>query len=233
MNRKQEFYPDGPINGALLKWIAIITMLIDHLAAGILLEYHFTASFDIYSLYYVMRLIGRIAFPTFAFLIVQGYQHTSDINRYLRNLLVFAFISEVPFDLVFYNHPLYTGHQNIFFTLFLGAVSLMLYEKFEEQKQIFLQVLAVLIPCVLGELLSVDYGFYGVLFIVGLGILRDKKVVQTLFGVLMGLAQSTASFALLPIWFYNGERGRQNKWFFYLFYPGHLLLIYLFRLVLF
>lgn len=225
--KEQKLYPGGQMNGAVLKWIAIISMLIDHFASSFLLAYNVTSAQDFQGMYANMRLVGRLAFPIFAFLIVQGYQHTSDIKKYIRNLFLFALISEVPFDLAFYRQPMHWGHQNIFFTLFLGVIALALYEKFE---QIFKQGLAVLLFGLLAEILAVDYGLYGVFFIVGLGILRDKKLIQALFIIVMGSVQMTASLAVIPLWFYNGERGRQNKWFFYIFYPGHLALIYFLRL---
>lgn len=228
--KEQELYPGGQMNGAILKWIAIISMLIDHFASGFLFAYNITSVQDFQGMYANMRLVGRLAFPIFAFLIVQGYQHTSDIKKYIRNLFLFALISEVPFDLAFYKQPMYWGHQNIFFTLFLGIIALALYEKFEQGEQILKQGLAVLLFGLLAEILAVDYGLYGVFFIVGLGILRDKKLIQALFIIVMGSVQMTASLAVIPLWFYNGERGRQNKWFFYIFYPGHLVLIYFLRL---
>lgn len=228
--KEQELYPGGQMNGAVLKWIAIISMLIDHFASGFLFAYNITSAQDFQGVYAIMRLVGRLAFPIFAFLIVQGYQHTSDIKKYIRNLFLFALISEVPFDLAFYKQPMYWGHQNIFFTLFLGIIALALYEKFEQGEQILKQGLAVLLFGLLAEILAVDYGLYGVFLIAGLGILRDKKLIQALFIIIMGSVQMTASLAVIPLWFYNGERGRQNKWFFYIFYPGHLVLIYFLRL---
>lgn len=229
--KQQELYKNGGLSGAVLKWLAILTMAIDHFGAGYLA---YTGQFVTSSglnLYALSRFIGRLAFPIFAFLIIQGYQHTSDRRNYARKLILFAFLSEIPFDLAFYNQFVYWGHQNIFFTLAIGMLGLSLFEKFEKEQNTVLQMITVIVAALLAEFLRVDYGLYGILFIFGLGMLRNQKLLQTLFGVLMGLVQGIgASLAFLPLWFYNGERGRQNKWVFYIFYPAHLLIIYFIRL---
>ena len=229
---KQETYQNGGVSGVTLKWLAMLTMLIDHVASGFLYDYNFIVPHNLLNLYDIMRLIGRLAFPIFAFLIVQGYQHTSNLERYLRNLFVFALISEIPFDLAFNDQFLYLEHQNIFFTLLAGVVAIASFEHLHKKYNVVTQMLPYFGLALLAELFFFDYGFYGVTFIFGLGILRNKKIPQTIFGVLMGLLQNTASLAFIPIWFYNGKRGKQNKWFFYLFYPLHILLIYALRVLL-
>lgn len=228
--KQQETYQKGGISGAVLKWIAIITMTIDHFAAGFLNQYNHIVAMNLELIYTASRLIGRLAFPIFAFLIIQGYQHTSNRKKYASKLFLFALLSEIPFDLAFNNQLFYWQHQNIFFTLAIGVIGFAAFEKYEQEQKLFPQMLAFIIAGLFAELMSVDYGLYGILFIFGLGILRDQKVYQTVIGVILGLGQAwTASLGLLPIWFYNGKRGRQSKWFFYIFYPAHLLVIYLLR----
>lgn len=228
--KQQERYKNGGISGAVLKWLAIITMTIDHVGVGLINTYNRMSMLDLSGLYRMSRLIGRLAFPIFVFLIVQGYQHTSDLRKYLMRLFIFALISEVPFDLMSSNQLVNMGHQNIFFTLFIGVAGLAWLEHLERTDKIIEQFLPLILAVLAAVLWNVDYGWYGILFIFGVGTLRNNKIGQTLFGVVMGTAQMvTASVAFLPIWFYNGERGRQNKWFFYLYYPAHLLLIYLLR----
>lgn len=229
--KKQELYQNGGLDGAILKWIAIITMAIDHFASGFL-SYIGQSAFSLVNtnaLYTISRLVGRLAFPIFAFLMIQGYQHTSNRKKYFSKLILFAFISEIPFDLAFYNQVFFWGHQNIFFTLAVGLMGFSFYEQFEADKKGMGQFLSFLIPLIAASLLFVDYGIYGIILIFGLGILRNRKVPQTVFGVIMGLGQLTASLAFIPIWFYNGKRGKQNKWFFYIFYPLHLFLIFVLR----
>lgn len=176
------------------------------------------------------RMIGRLAFPIFVFLIVQGYQHTANLRKYLMRLFIFALISEIPFDLMGSNQLFSMDHQNIFFTLVIGVAGLAAIEHFEMKNQILPQLGAIILAVFAAEVLNTDYGWYGILFIFGVGVLRDQKIRQTIFGVAMGMAQAVvASVAFLPIWFYNGKRGRQNKWFFYLYYPAHLFIIYVIR----
>lgn len=228
--KQQEVYKNGGLNGAILKWIAILSMAIDHFAAGFLSDYNQASAMDLDEAYTISRLIGRLAFPIFAFLIIQGYQHTSNRRQYMMKLLLFALVSEIPFDLAFYNQFFAWTHQNIFFTLAIGVMGFTLYEAYEKEEKVPLQILAFVLSGLVAALLNVDYGFYGIILIFGLGILRDNKTSQVIFGMFIGLAQSLAtSLAFLPIWFYNGKRGRQNKWFFYIFYPAHLLIIYLLR----
>lgn len=231
--KKQEVNKKSGINGAILKWLAIITMAIDHIGGGFLGFYNQSATVPLEKLYTASRMIGRLSFPIFAFLIIQGYQHTSNRRKYAGKLLLFALLSEIPFDLAFYDQVFYLGSQNIFFTLAIGVIGFSFYEKFELENKVVHQIVAVVVSSLLAEVMMTDYGLYGILFIFGLGILRNNKLNQTLFGVAMGAVQMfAASLAFIPIWFYNGERGKQNKWFFYIFYPAHLLLIYFIRLFL-
>ena len=229
--KTQELYKDGGLSGAVLKWLAILSMAVDHFGAAYLAYTGQFITTSGYNLYQASRFIGRLAFPIFAFLIIQGYQHTSNRRKYAGQLVLFALLSEIPFNLAFYNQAFYIGHQNIFFILAIGIIGFHFFEKYEVKKNTILQMGTAIIAALLAEVLNVDYGLYGILFIFGLGMLRDKKMSQTLFGVIMGLVQGIgASLAFIPICFYNGDRGRQNKWVFYIFYPAHLLVIYLFRL---
>ncbi len=229
--KTQELYKNGGLSSAVLKWIAILSMVIDHFGAGYLAYTGQFVTSSGYNLYQMSRFIGRLAFPIFAFLIIQGYQHTSNRRKYVGQLILFGLLSEIPFDLAFYNQTFYIGHQNIFFTLAIGIIGFILFEKFELEENTILQMASAVIAALLAEILHVDYGLYGILFLFGLGMLRNNKIAQTLFGVIMGLVQGIgASLAFILIWFYNGNRGRQNKWVFYIFYPAHLLLVYLIRL---
>lgn len=105
------------INASILKWIAVITMLIDHIGLVFFPEYE------------ILRLIGRISFPIFAFLLCEGYKHTSNIWKYFFRLGIFAIISEIPYNICLYNQVFYPYSQNIFFELLLGLLVLYLIDK--------------------------------------------------------------------------------------------------------
>ena len=144
---------DG-VTGTQLKLIALTAMFIDHFAAVLLenyLNWVIPSFYDVESqqawmlenqyvqyltaLYYVMRLIGRFGFPLFAFLIVEGFQHTHSVKKYAMNLGMFALLSELPFNLGFSSKLLDSSYQNVYFTLFLGLMSLVGIYYFEEIKK--------------------------------------------------------------------------------------------------
>jgi hypothetical protein len=218
-----------------LKLIAIITMLIDHIAAV------FVPSDTI--LWLVMRSIGRLAFPIFVFLIVEGFHHTKDIKKYLIRLGAFAFISEIPFDLAFYGKVLEGGHQNVFFTLFLGLLVItlinMVEKKFEKIMFVanLLSALLTLGFCVIAFFLKTDYHFAGILLIVAFYLFRGSKAIIALSliivtGTILGSINILATLAIIPIAFYNGQKGKNIKYIFYAFYPAHLLIIALIKVFL-
>lgn len=216
------------MNSIRLKWIAIITMLIDHVAAVLLPQTS--------PAWLVMRVIGRLAFPIFVFLLVEGFHHTKDVNKYLIRLGIFALLSEVPFDLAFYGKVLELEHQNIFFTLFLGLACIYLMSLVEKKygkNAVTTNVLngvVTLTFCVIAFLLRTDYNFAGILLISAFYLFRGNKLLQTftLFFVsafILGSISVFATLAIIPIAFYNGEKGKSMKYFFYCFYPAHLLIL--------
>ena len=106
------------INGFTLKWIAIVSMLIDHMGA------------ILFPQYIEMRIVGRLAFPIYCFLLAEGAVHTSNIRRYEIRLLAFACLSDIPFDLAFFG-GVTLEHQNVFFTLLLGVLVIEQFQKHE------------------------------------------------------------------------------------------------------
>lgn len=237
------------ITGSTLKWIAIFTMLIDHIGAvvlgrllsqdnGYMLSGGAWDSSTLAVIYSVLRTVGRLAFPIFCFLLVEGFHYTHDKKKYAIRLGVFALVSEIPFDLAFNNHFLEFSSQNVFFTLFIGLLTMICYEKIEEnQKWGYTLKMLLCTGCVgagmgIAYLIRCDYSFYGVFCIMMLYLFQRKKIYQTIagmvtFSVSLFPSEIPAVFAFLLIWFYNGRRGKQMKYFFYLFYPIHLLILYL------
>ncbi len=131
---EEEYIRKRGIPGSTLKLIAIFVMLIDHIGATILEQmlisrgyflYNTVASTDmanvrLYMIYSIMRMIGRLGFPLFCFLLVEGFVHTRNKGKYVIRLAMFALISEIPFDLAFHGKAFYFGYQNVFFTLLIG-----------------------------------------------------------------------------------------------------------------
>lgn len=127
---------DGGISSSTVKLVGIITMLIDHLAATVLLRYMYAGHWSngLYILYTLLRLVGRLGFPIFCFLLVEGFERTRSRAKYALRLLLFALVSEVPFDLAFSGSVLEFGYQNVYFTLFLGLLAICVYDYFENHK---------------------------------------------------------------------------------------------------
>ena len=223
------------ISGSALKVLAAVTMLIDHIAASLLMKNPiplFSLFGKQFTLYFLMRLIGRLAFPIYAFLIVEGFRHTSSRLSYGVNLLSFALISEIPWDLNHFSTFWRISSQNVFFTLFLGFAAIWAYEGLREKR--LLQVLAILAVLITSLFLHADYGITGVSFILLMYALREHELLRDAVG--MGVLSTTwqAGLAFLPIAFYNGKRGFIKgpvwKYAFYLFYPAHLLVLYFIKL---
>lgn len=226
------------LNGNILKIIAIVTMMIDHIGAGIIEvkilgisdNTNWEAIFNSPELMgwmqidMFMRLIGRISFPIFCFLLVEGFLHTRNVKKYALRLLAFSLISEIPFDLVFRGSWFEVGYQNVFFTLFLGLLALIAMERFRES--FWKQAGAMALCCAAAIFLKTDYSAFGVFFVVVLYLLRYNHVMQTVLGSVFLLWEPTAILAFIPIRMYNGTRGKWNlKYIFYAFYPAHLLVI--------
>lgn len=205
------------LNSFQLKWIAIVTMLIDHVGA---LLFPYEMGF---------RIVGRIAFPIFCFLIAEGFFHTGDVKRYMLRLFIFALISEIPYDLAFNGEIWYPDRQNVFFTLFFGVLLMHLLEKCSGALRKFGTV--IFLMC-MAELLRTDYGGQGILLIIIYYVFREKRAAAVGAGAawnfLYGWKQ-IQNYGVLSAPFlalYNGERGPKIKYFFYVFYPAHLLVLY-------
>ncbi len=215
------------LSAAALKIIACTAMLLDHLgyALGITVPY---------------RIIGRLAFPIYCFLIAEGFQHTRSVFRYLARLLLFAAVSEIPFNLFVRGSFFYTGAQNVFFTLFLSLLNLAVIERLRKfggrGKNTFPRILSVtgcvlscLICCLLAEWIRCDYGWVGVLMVSAFYLLRRNKgmlaaavcilscsslledwFLNTVSGT-WSLLQLFRIAALLPIFLYSGKKGLSGR----------------------
>lgn len=228
-------------SGSQLKWIAIFAMLLDHTAKIISfqpvmmqsvpfgVEEHPIIGFS-QKIFPLFIMIGRLAFPLFCFLLVEGFTHTSNKKRYATRLFLFALISEIPFDLAFSHRLIDFESQNVFFTLFIGLMVIIGLEKFKAFSicNVMCSIIIVGIGIFLAEFLCVDYGgWIGILLIITLYLFKDLPLLKCIIGALVLLQNSLFGLiAFIPIYFYNGKRGKQWKYFFYWFYPVHLIVLF-------
>lgn len=214
-----------------LKLIACITMLIDHIGAAFIPDIDF-------------RIVGRLSFPIYCFLLAEGIHHTKNPFRYGLRLLLSLLLSELPFDILFYGHVTF-AHQSVMVTLFMAYLLLCLLQRVSSPVS---KVLLCLGLSLAAELLSSDYGGIGVLMVVLFALTRDipfaaavRLVGLLLLNWMLPSAvlgnfpiQLFATAALLPIEFYSGKKATHSKivqWSFYAFYPVHLALLALIKIL--
>ena len=223
------------LDGGTLKGIAAALMLTDHVGAILLPEVP------------VLRCVGRLAFPIFAFFIAEGYAHTRDFGRYFRRLAILAVVSEIPFNLE--NGTVFDlTRQNVLFTFCLALLTLRGLEALGRERGFGRWAgcgLVLAAGFAAGELLRTDYGGWGVVTVALLQLCRDGKYAKLWLLLAMaavnglGMGSLTMPFfggeipiqifavAALPmIWLYNGQAGPKGlRRAFYVFYPAHLLVL--------
>ena len=223
------------LDGGALKCIAAALMLTDHVGAILLPEAP------------VLRCVGRLAFPIFAFFIAEGYAHTRDFGRYFRRLAILAVVSEMPFNLE--NGAVFDlTRQNVLWTFCLALLTLRGLEPLGRERGFGRWAgcgLVLAAGFAAGELLRTDYGGWGVVTVALLYLCRDGKyaklwlllamaavnglgmgsLTMPVFGGEMPI-QIFAVAALPVIWLYNGQAGPKGlRRAFYVFYPAHLLVL--------
>ncbi|MEE1393072.1 MAG: TraX family protein [Negativibacillus sp.] len=222
------------ISAAVLHILAMVLMLMDHLWATLLPAQDW------------LTCAGRVAFPIFAFMSVEGYFHTHNFKKYAQRMLLFAVLSEIPFDLMYGGTWFYPVHQNVIWTLLMGLLGIHLMETVRKKQKPWVYVLVsagvVAAGGILGTLCMVDYYGVGVLTVFIFYFFRGRKWwcllgqllalywvnVQMLGGLmypiqLFGMEfelcqQGLALLALLPIWLYRGRQGYHSKPFQYACY---------------
>ncbi|MCR4740661.1 MAG: conjugal transfer protein TraX [Lachnospiraceae bacterium] len=246
LTRWDSFVEKHGISGSTLKILAYFIMFIDHTAAMLIQPYAYKnvgnmpyESFERMSrLYDIMRGVGRIAFPIFCFLLVEGYFHTKNVYRYALSLFVMAIVSEPAFDLALYGKFFDPSYQNVAFTLLLSLVAIFcvdrfaLNEKYTALVRVIIFYVSVGLCMLIAWLLKTDYSFKGVIAVVIMFLFHKIRPVALLAGEAIFEYEPTAFFSLIPLMLYNGKRGLKIKYLFYLVYPGHLLLIWLISRVL-
>lgn len=231
------------ITGSALKIIALISMLLDHIGALVLRPYTDsvleTAGYEAVrqqtELYELLRSLGRFAFPIFCFLLVEGFLHTHNVWRYAARLFFFALITEIPFNLAFRDKLFSPDYQNVFIELLIGLLMLIALRKIEHLSinsfaKLSLGFLTATAAMLLAHCIKADYSYRGILAIVILYLFNFERKTQAIAGAAAFVWELPAPLAFIPIYFYNGKRGWEMKYFFYIFYPLHLFILYLIRL---
>ncbi len=212
------------LSAAHLRILALFLMLLDHLWATVV-----PGSFW-------MTMAGRLAFPIFAFQAAEGYRRTHDFKAYCKRLLIFGLISEIPYNFLVFDSPIFPFQQNVMFTLLLGICAC----KYWDEKNYWKLALAI----ALGAVGFVDYGYLGVVTVLMFHVFRSNRWLQLAalifihgfgysglmiapLGFEMPL-QALAILAWLPLQLYNGEKGPGGKvlqYASYIFYPVHMLIL--------
>jgi len=228
------------MNSFILKIIACICMFCDHIG---------NVLFDEVT---VLNYIGRFTFIIFAFQIVQGYIHTHNIKKYIKRLSLFALISQIPFTL-FYHFVFESFAINVIFTLLFGLIAIFIYDKYNK----FVGICSCISLGLIAEFCKFDYGFFGVFIIFMFYLLHNKKIYMTFVFVLAVIAKFGSSvlkyglplsysfsgnpysmcmyftcLAIVPVLLYNGKKGKDAKYLFYIFYPVHLLALTLLAILI-
>lgn len=226
-----------PFSQEGLKFLACAIMLLDHIGATLIP-------------WGTLRIIGRLAFPIFCFLLAEGAHYTRNPRNYLLRLGIGAILSELPFDLALFGSWSWQ-HQSVMITLLLGAMALLAMKR---MTQPLLKILVLLLFAFLADFMNTDYGGAGVLMIALFGLTRERKygwLVQLLGMYLICrwiipggavwfigryvFIEIFAILALIPIWLYSGKKSTSSRavqWAFYLFYPVHLWILYLISILL-
>lgn len=234
---KKKLSPE--VTSAALHIMAMAFMLCDHLWGTVIPGNDW------------LTCIGRLAFPIFAFMIVEGYFHTKNLKKYLLRLFLFAVISEIPFNLVVGSEVIYPIHQNVLWTFLFSLLLIFWNEKAKASGSLFKEIVvalsSLLSACMIGIFTFVDYSHYGILTVLVFYFLRGRKwwcyagqllclwyinfqmmggneYELSLFGKDLFLPrQGFALPALIPIWLYRGKQGHHSKPFQYFCYAFYPL----------
>ena len=244
------------IDRNLIKWIAMISMFIDHAGFRLIIG---DSGAPVY-LRAVTHILGRLAFPLFCFLLVDGFMRTRSKDKFFLRLLIWAIVSEIPYDLMVHGRVFYFNDQNVLWTLLFGfsfmwmadlIKSLDWYKEDKVSKTIgvLMQVIVGIIMVFAARFCKCDYGGAGVVFIILGYIFSDYSKKQPyigpyktmLFGYLIGYALLAIRYystiyafpGALLIWQYQGKAGkRMPRWLGYSFYPLHMTVITAFAFVI-
>lgn len=203
------------LNSYHLKIIALLTMIVDHVG------------FIFFPDESYLRIIGRLAFVLYAFMLVEGFFYTKNFKKYFSKLTLWAILSEIPFDLAVHGEWFYIYQQNIFFTLLLGLSGMYFIEK---KKSIDFKIIWAVFFISAAYILQVDYSWYGLAIIFTFYYFRKNKIFSLVTIQALSLIASInilvfqlfAFLGFIPILMYNGKQGKKMGNFYYSFYAVHL-----------
>lgn len=206
------------LDSSMLKIIAMVIMVIDHTGAVLFPELRW------------MRIVGRIAFPIFAFFVAEGFIHTRNIKKYILRMAVFALISEAAFDLAFYG-AIGFEHQNVMVTFLVALIGLWIFDSLKLKIGELPAYIVFVLVAYAAQLLRTDYAMYGVLLVFVYYVAHEnfakKHGISTLLQLVCQSGISLYSVISTPLlMLYNGRRGINLKYLFYAFYPAHLMVLY-------
>lgn len=225
-------------SGAQLKYIAFLSMLADHVNKALI--YPFLSGEGILQrISDAFDILGRIAFPLFAFFLVEGFFKTGNRKKYLASLLIFGIISEIPFDMALSGVFFEPNSNNIMFTLALMLITIWIIDTLKEKMQnmskyIWYPVSFVIvgIMCIISMVTGLDYEYHAIMIGYLFYIFYNKRVFAIFSGYLAIFKEVWSLLGFSLILTYNGKRGKQNKLFNYCFYPFHLLILGILRIFL-
>lgn len=221
-------------SGAQLKAIAMLSMLFDHLNKALI--YPYLNGGILLRISDLLDILGRIAFPLFCFLLVEGFFKTGNRKKYLLMLLLFGLVSEVPFDLFTTCRFFNPNWNNVLFTLALVLLVLWcidaLKPKLNRAQWFLASAIIVAAAALFSMLLGLDYEYHAILIGYFFYLFRNLPLLAIFFGFISMHKEPWALLGFFLTLCYNGERGRQNKLLNYWFYPAHMLMLGMLRMIL-
>lgn len=225
-------------NGAQLKYMAFLSMLLDHVNNSMITPY-LDGKGLLLHVSNLLSILGRVAFPLFMFFLVEGFFKTRSRKKYLINLLIFGILSEVPFDLFTSRELFNKNWNNIMFTLALSLITIWIVDEMKgrlakKSKALWYgaSVLVVAVMCAVAMFFSLDYDYHAIIVAYLFYIFHEKPLYGAALGYLSIIKELYSLLGFAATLTYNGERGKQYKWLNYAFYPVHLLILGLLRVAL-
>ncbi|MFR9296528.1 MAG: TraX family protein [Aedoeadaptatus pacaensis] len=225
-------------NGAQLKYMAFLSMLLDHVNNALITPY-LDGKGLLLHVSNLLSILGRVAFPLFMFFLVEGFFKTRSRKKYLINLLIFGILSEVPFDLFTSRELFNKNWNNMMFTLALSLATIWIVDEIKgrlakKSKALWYGASFVIVAamCAVAMFFSLDYDYHAIIVAYLFYLFYEKPLYGAALGYLSIIKELYSVLGFAATLTYNGERGKQYKWLNYAFYPVHLLILGLLRVAL-